>query len=271
RWGARSANPGETEQTVWHAYEQVHLLRSAGFARFRLGRTGIGAAATAAPEARQLLSRAGHGEAQEPAVQQLASCVGVAHATDRIFLPDQSSRCALDAGAAAGLIGTPASRLRFGANGDTGRRLAAVVERRAGEAGDLGFRAWNHRPIEPELRLVGGPYRGVRSGWHALGRASHVHASDLLPGTRSGGGGEAARTQERRAVQDRALRQPRGDGEAFAARPRENPRCDVDWYVRGRIQRRSKEVARNRARSTLEAAVYRARLSADARSAALPT
>src|SRR5262249_35607395 len=184
--GRPHAKPRETEQTEWHAYEQVHLLRSAGFARFRLGRTGIGAAATAAPEARQLLSRAGHGEAHEPAVQQLASCVGVAHATDRIFLPDQSSRCALDAGAAAGLIGTPASRLRFGANGDTGRRLAAVVERRAGEAGDLGFRAWNHRPIEPEPRLVRGPDRGVRSGWHALGRAPHVHASGLLPESRSG-------------------------------------------------------------------------------------
>src|SRR5262249_50447743 len=48
------------------------------------------------------------------------------------------------------------------------------------------------------------------------------------------------------------------------------PCRDADGHVGGGIQRRSEEVARNRARSALEAAVYRARLSADARSAALP-
>jgi hypothetical protein len=57
------------------------------------------------------------------------------------------------------------------------------------------------------------------------------------PGTRSGGGGEETGTQERRAVQDRTLRQPRGHGQALDARPRENPGCDANRHVGGGIQR----------------------------------
>jgi hypothetical protein len=82
---------------------------------------------------------------------------------DRTLLRCQPSRSALDAGVAAGVIGTAPSRLRAGANDDS-KRFAAVVERRAGQAGDLGFRAHNHRPVEPELRFARGPRRGVRSG-----------------------------------------------------------------------------------------------------------
>src|SRR5262249_49665591 len=197
------------------------------------------------------------------------SRVGIEHEIDRTFLRGQSSHSVVHAGAASSVIRSTRFRVRTGANGYSGRGLAAVVERGGGEAGDPRFRARDHRAVEPELCLARGPHCGVRSGWHALGRASHVHASGLLPGARSGGSGEAARTQERRAIQDGAVRQPRGDGQALAARPREKPRSDADWYVSGGIQRRSEEVARNRARSALEAAVYRARLSADARSAAL--
>ena len=102
------------------------------------------------------------------------------------------------------------------------------------EAGDLRLRARDHRPVEPELCLPGGPHRGVRPGRHALGRASDVHAGGLLPGARSGGGGEEAGAEERRAVQDRAVGQPGGDRQALDAGPREDPRCDADVACRWR-------------------------------------
>src|SRR6266487_2988592 len=87
----------------------------------------------AAPEARLLFGRTGHEKAQEPAVQQLTSCVGIEHETDRAFLRYQSSRSALDVGASAGVIRSAPFRLRGGTNAG---RVAAVMERRAGEAGD---------------------------------------------------------------------------------------------------------------------------------------
>ena len=95
-----------------------------------------------------------------------------------------------------------------------------------------------------------------------------VHASGLLPGSRPGRGGEEAGAEERRAVQDRAVRQPRGDRQAPDARSREDPRCDADRHDGGGVQRRSEEVDRNGQASALEAPLHRARLSADARSAA---
>ena len=54
--------------------------------------------------------------------------------------------------------------------------------------------------------------------------------------------------QERRAVQDGAVRQPRGDGEALDEGPREDPRRHPHRHVGGRVQRRSEEVARRRPR-----------------------
>ena len=53
---------------------------------------------------------------------------------------------------------------------------------------------------------------------------------------------------EGRAVQDRAVRQPRGDGEAPDEGPGEDPRRDAHRHVGGRVQRRSEEVARRRPR-----------------------
>src|SRR5438874_13581013 len=63
----------------------------------------------------------------------------------------------------------------------------------------------------PNYVSTGGPRRGVRPGRHALGGTPHVYTSGLLPGARPRGSGEETRAQERRAVQDLALRQPRGD------------------------------------------------------------
>ena len=150
------------------------------------------------------------------------------------------------------------------------RRCIVVVERRACETGDRRLRAHHHRPVERELRRPRGAHRGVRPGRHPLGRASDVLAGGLLPGPRAGGGGEEAGAQERRAVQDRALGQPRGDRQALDARAREDSRRHADRHAGGGVQRRSQEVARHRQASSLESSLYRARLSADARSAALP-
>src|SRR5262249_53707430 len=65
------------------------------------------------------------------------------------FLGHQPSRAALDLGAASGFVRTAPTCLRAGAVGDI-ERPVTVLERRAGEAGDLGFRAWNYRPIQPD-------------------------------------------------------------------------------------------------------------------------
>ena len=121
----------------------------------------------------------------------------------------------------------------------------------------------------PSYRAARGTHRGFRSGRHALGRASHVHAGGLLPRTRSGGGGAEAGTQECRAVQDRAVGQSRGDRQADHAGSREDPRCDADRHDDGGVQRRGEEVARDRQASALEAALHRAHLPADARGDAL--
>ena len=182
------------------------------------------------------------------------------------ILRHRPPRSALDLGGASGLVRAAPSRVRAGANGSAGRP-AAVVERRRREAGDPRLRARDHRPVEPELCRPRGPHRGVRPGRHALGRAAHVHAGGLLPGARAGGGGEEAGAQERRAVQDRAVGQPRGDRQALDAGPREDPRRDAERHVGGGVQRRSEGMAGNRQASALEPPLHRAGLSADARSA----
>ena len=179
-------------------------------------------AVPAAPEARQLLGRAGHGEAQKPAVQQLAASSVSARAhrmkPTQSLLRHQPPRPALDLALLPALSAPLLSRVRAGPDGDVGRP-AAVVERRRGEAGDLRLRARDHRPLVSELCRPGGPHRRVRPGRHALGRASDVHAGDLLPRPRAGRGGEEAGAQEERAFQDRAVGQPGGDRQAPDAGP----------------------------------------------------
>ena len=101
---------------------------------------------------------------------------------------------------------------------------------------------------QPEVRAAGGAHRHLRPGRHAVGRAPDVHAGDVLPGAGAGGGQGEAGADEGRAVQDRAVRQPRGDGEALDEGPREDPRRHAHRHVGGRVQRRSEEVARRRPR-----------------------
>ena len=176
---------------------------------------------------------------------------------------------ALDLGDASGLVRTAASRLRSGANSDGGRpRPHGTTGRRSRRSSTSCAPPPNGRART--MSPPGRTHRGVRPGRHALGRASHVHAGRLLPGARAGGGGEEAGAAERRAVQDRALRQPRGDGQALDARPREDPRRDADRHDGGGVQRRSEEVDGDGQGSSLEPPVHRACLSADARSPALP-
>ena len=121
----------------------------------------------------------------------------------------------------------------------------AIVERWGGEAGHPRLRARHHRPVQPELCPSGGAHRDIRSGRNAVGRASDVLAGGLLPGSRPGRGGEAAGTQERRALQDRSFRQSGGDGEIHDEGSRKDPRRDADRHDGGGIQCRGDEVDRN--------------------------
>ncbi len=78
----------------------------------------------------------------------------------------------------------------------------------------LDFVRDDHRQGEPQIRAARAAHRHLRPGRHAVGRASDVHAGGLLPGTGAGRGEAQAGIEERRAVQDGALRQPRSDREA---------------------------------------------------------
>ena len=69
--------------------------------------------------------------------------------------------------------------------------------------------------VPPEARIATFDQDGT-----LVGLASDVHAGGLLPGAGASGGGEEARAEERGAVQDRAVRQPGGDGEALDEGPR---------------------------------------------------
>ena len=72
-----------------------------------------------------------------------------------------------------------------------------------------------------------------------------MYCLERVPGR---GQGEA-RAGERRAVQDRDVRRPRGDREAADGGPREDPRRDADRHDGRRLQGRSHEVARQRPRT----------------------
>ena len=191
---------------------------------------------------------------------------GIEHGSDRT-VRHQPPRHALDIGRAPCPVRAASSHPCGGAGAGRGRPIA-VVERWGSEAGHPRLRARHHRPVQPELRPSGGAHRDLRPGRNAVGRASDVLAGGLLPGSRPGGGGEAAGTQECRALQDRPLRQSGGDGEAVDAGPREDSRRDADRHDGGGVQRRGHEVARNGPASALAASLHRAGLSADARSSA---
>ena len=129
-------------------------------------RRGAGGAASrelpavpATPEARQLLGRAGHGEAQEPAVQQLAvSSKSRATCKRLLHSRHQPPRLALEVGVASGPLRTVPSRVRARPDGDVGGP-AAVVERRPAKKAILDFvRATSDRSspsyVVPEDRIA---------------------------------------------------------------------------------------------------------------------
>ena len=106
--------------------------------------------------------------------------------------------------------------------GDRGRRSierpAAVVERRAGQAGDRRVRRGGDHRRRRRLRAARGPHRHLRSGRHALGRAPALHPGDV----RARPGGRACRrasgVEDRGAVQGGAHGRPRGDGQVHRGR-----------------------------------------------------
>ena len=75
------------------------------------------------------------------------------------------------------------------------------------------FCTGDHRPVESNIRAARGTDRHLRPGWHPVGRAPDVFAGDTVWNGAGGGQGEAG-ARQRRTLQDRAVRQPRGDGEA---------------------------------------------------------
>ena len=175
------AGPGELQPRSGHAADQGH--------ESPVGLTADTNTAGAPAGAR-------HGERVR--IEERLASVAEESSTMKVdcSLPrHQPPRPALELGVASGPVRAVLSGVRARPDGDVGRP-AAVVERRRGEAGDRRLRPRHHRPVVPELRRPGGPHRRVRSGRHALGRASDVHASDLLPRPRAGRGGEEAGAEE---------------------------------------------------------------------------
>ena len=115
-------------------------------------------------------------------------------------------------------------------------RSVAVLERRTCQEGDRRVREGDHGKRRREVRGAGGAHRRVRSGRHDLGGAADVYAGGLLPGARPGGGEGEAGTRKRRAVQDRAVRQPRGDGQVHDGGSHEDSRCHPHRHDGGRVQ-----------------------------------
>ena len=99
------------------------------------------------------------------------------------------------------------------------RRSAAVMERRAGQAGDRRVRRCGDHGRRRRLRAARGPDRHLRPGRHALGRAPALHPGRLRarpgtarwrPSTRNG----RTRSRSRRCSTD----DTRGDGRSSARR-----------------------------------------------------
>ena len=133
------------------------------------------------------------------------------------------------------------------------------------KTGDHRIRASDHDgQVEPEVRAARRAHRDLRPGRHAVGRASDVHAGDLLPGPGTGGRKGEAGTRERRAVQDRVVGRPRGDGEALDGRPRKDSRRHAHRHECRRFKAEAKKWLDDRQGPALEAALYRTHLPADA-------
>ena len=74
----------------------------------------------------------------------------------------------------------------------------------------------------PEFVPTRGTHRHLRPGRHVVGRASDVQSGGLLPGSGTGAGEGQAGTRQCRAIQDRDVRRPRGDGQAVHAGSRKD-------------------------------------------------
>src|SRR4051794_18797866 len=107
------------------------------------------------------------------------SITGAVHGRGNPGLSHTPASSDLDIGLAPGSLQTIRVDVRVGPD-RTLERCAALVERRVGKAGDPRFRARHHRSGKSEVRAPRGAYCHLRSGWHALGRASGLQSNDVL-------------------------------------------------------------------------------------------
>ncbi len=146
----------------------------------------------------------------------------------------------------------------------------AFLARRSRPEGDRRLRAGDDFATRPEVRAAAGAHRHVRPGRHLVGRASDVPAGHVLPGPRADCREGEAGTGERRAVQDRALRQPRGYRAPLDGRPPEDRRCNAQRHAGRDVPQRRQEMDRAGEGFTLETAVHRAHLRAHAGGPEIP-
>ena len=123
---------------------------------------------------------------------------------------------------------------------------------------------------QSDLRAAGRADRHLRSGRNAMGRTPDVQPGHLLSGPGSRAGRREARTQGRRALQDRADRRPRGDRQAADARTRKAPFRHAVRHDRRPVSSRSQKVDRIGKGPALEAPLYGADLPADEGGSRLP-
>ena len=117
---------------------------------------------------------------------------------------------------------------------------------------------------QPRLRGARGPARHLRPGRHALGRAPDLQPGGVRARPGRGAGARASRVEGEGAVQDRALRRPRGDGQALLARPRGDRVRDPCRDDGRGVQRDRGGLGRQGQGPSLAPALHRAGLPADA-------
>ena len=146
--------------------------------------------------------------------------------------------------------------------GDRGRRSierpAAVVERRAGQAGDPRVRRGGDHRRRRRLRAARGPHRHLRPGRHAVGRAPDLYAGRVRARPGRGACPRASGVEDDRAVQDGALGRQGGDGQADPEGPGGDRLRDPCRDERGGVRGDRRGVGREGEEPALGPALHRA-------------
>ena len=131
------------------------------------------------------------------------------------------------------------------------------------------FRRPRHHAGRTGLRAARPAHRHLRQRRHAVDRAADVRPARLRPRPRQGAGAAEPRLEDQAAVQGGAGRRHEGAGRVRRKGPGRADGGDARRHDGGRVRQDRHRLARDRARSPVQAPVHRAGLPADAGGARL--